>query len=372
MQQLMEQAGMLRNDYLAAWQEDGGKVVGYACVATPTEIIEAAGLLPYRIRALGNNRTELADAHLSRFNCSFCRSCLQLGLEGSLDFLDGLIETNGCDHIRGMFENWQYAKPSEFFHYVKVPHLVNQDSLEYFSEELRLFGKALGDHFGADITDEKLWQAIENEDRLRGLQREIYTMREGSQPLFSGSESLSLCLVASSTPTEKTIELLRSAIDERKENGIKEYRARLMFGGSATDEIELLQMIEKLGGLIVSDLLCYGSRSFWDRNLDRGSDPYDTLAKLYLQNLSCPRMFDEFSYRRKLLLDAVSRSAADGVILVHNKFCDVHGIDNVQLRLALEKEGVPVLTLEKEYGAAADLGRMRTRVQAFLERIGAR
>jgi benzoyl-CoA reductase/2-hydroxyglutaryl-CoA dehydratase subunit BcrC/BadD/HgdB len=54
---------------------------------------------------------------------------------------------------------------------------------------------------------------------------------------------------------------------------------------------------------------------------------------------------------------------------VHNKFCDLHGVDNVQLRLALEKEDIPVLLIEKEYGAKADIGRLKTRVQAFLERI---
>jgi tRNA G18 (ribose-2'-O)-methylase SpoU len=34
-----------------------------------------------------------------------------------------------------------------------------------------------------------------------------------------------------------------------------------------------------------------------------------------------------------------------------------------------EKKGVPVLQLEKEYGAKADIGRLKTRIQAFLERI---
>jgi benzoyl-CoA reductase/2-hydroxyglutaryl-CoA dehydratase subunit BcrC/BadD/HgdB len=38
----------------------------------------------------------------------------------------------------------------------------------------------------------------------------------------------------------------------------------------------------------------------------------------------------------------------------------------------LEKDGIPVLQLEKEYGAKADFGRIRTRVQAFLEKIGDR
>ena len=55
---------------------------------------------------------------------------------------------------------------------------------------------------------------------------------------------------------------------------------------------------------------------------------------------------------------------------MHNKFCDLHGVDNVQLRNDMEAAGLPVLLVEKEYGAAADLGRLETRLQAFLERIG--
>ena len=37
---------------------------------------------------------------------------------------------------------------------------------------------------------------------------------------------------------------------------------------------------------------------------------------------------------------------------------------------SLEKENIPVIELELQYGPLADTGRVRTRVQAFLERIG--
>jgi len=57
--------------------------------------------------------------------------------------------------------------------------------------------------------------------------------------------------------------------------------------------------------------------------------------------------------------------------LFHNKFCDLHGFDNALLRLRLQETGIPTMTLEKEYGAA-DLGRLKTRIQAFLERVGGR
>jgi benzoyl-CoA reductase/2-hydroxyglutaryl-CoA dehydratase subunit BcrC/BadD/HgdB len=80
-------------------------------------------------------------------------------------------------------------------------------------------------------------------------------------------------------------------------------------------------------------------------------------------------MFDDYDRRLAFLRQMARRSAVDGVVLVHNKFCDIHGVDNARLRIDLEAEGTPALVLEKEYGAASDLGRIRTRVQAFIERL---
>jgi benzoyl-CoA reductase subunit C len=361
----------IENESVKEWKKAGGKVVGYACVATPAELIDAAGLLPYRIRALGNPRTDIADSHLARFNCSFCRSCLQLGLDGTYDFLDGLIETNGCDHLRGMFENWQYVMPSPFFHYVKVPHQTTADAMDYFEEEVRLFRKALEEGFGVEITDDALREAIGRQEAIRERLRTIYEMRRGEAPAFTGAEALSLFLLASAVPPERFLEMADAAIEERKNNAITGFRARLMLGGAATDELELMREIEDVGGLVVADSLCYGARAFWSP-VDMEGDPVKALAQVYLGDLLCPRMYDDYPRRRDFALKAVSDAAADGVVLMHNKFCDVHGVDNVQLRMDLEKRDIPVLQLEKEYGSRADIGRIRTRVQAFLERIGGR
>jgi benzoyl-CoA reductase/2-hydroxyglutaryl-CoA dehydratase subunit BcrC/BadD/HgdB len=81
-------------------------------------------------------------------------------------------------------------------------------------------------------------------------------------------------------------------------------------------------------------------------------------------------MFDDYQARLDFTMDAARRAKVDGAVLVYNKFCDLHGVENVRLRMDMEKEGIPVLVLEKEYGAGADIGRIKTRVQAFLERIG--
>lgn len=370
MEEIIRQSQLIENDHVKKWKGQNKKVLGYICVATPVEIIEAAGLLPYRVRALGSSQTEIADAHLSRFNCAFCRSCLQLGLDGSFDFLDGMVETNGCDHLRGMIENWNYVKKFDFLHYLRVPHVVDKNSMAYFEDELRLFKKAIEDRFSQPVTDSALWDQIKIQDRVREKLRTLYRMREQAEPAFTGAEALSIQLLASAAPATVFEDSLSRAIEGRKDKKITGFRARLLLAGSVTDEVDFVREIESVGGLVVTDALCYGSRAFWTQTGDKDGDPVKALAKMYLEQLLCPRMFNDFSTRRDFVFSAVERAKADGVVLVHNKFCDVHGVDNVQLRIALEKKNIPVLQLEKEYGAKADMGRLKTRVQAFLERIG--
>lgn len=371
MEEMLALARELITPYLREWLESGGRVIGYTCVATPREIFDAAGILPYRLRALGKPERDHADAHLSRFNCGFCRACLQLALEGAYDFLDGLVETNGCDHLRGMFENWSSTVGPGFFYYLKVPHLVTDESLEFFAEELELLREALSDHFHIEIGDHALSEAIRAGNRRREGIRQLLSMRESENPALTGQEALAVLLLESSLPPAMFDGLLRELLEEMRGREITGYRARLLLAGSATDEPDLVREIENLGGLVVTDALCYGTRAFW-RIPEAEGEPVHALAEAYLVHLLCPRMFDDYPSRLEFILQAAERARVDGAVLVYNKFCDLHGVENVRLRLDLEERGIPVLVLEKEYGSAADLGRIRTRVQAFLERIAGR
>ena len=357
------------NDYVRDWKDKGGKVLGYSCVATPVELIEAAGILPYRIKALGNSDTELADGEMSLFNCSFCRACLQLGLDGTYDFLDGVIETNGCDHLRAMFENWQHNKNLDFFHYLKVPHFFRDDSLAYYEGELELLRKHISEYFSTEITDEALEGAMKVREEVRAKWRELCSLREREEPPISGSEVISLIVTGSSMRSQDYLQLLSRLIDERKDAPGKKPQVRLMLCGPATDEVDWFEEIEHLGGMMVADTLCFGARAFNKTTKVEGS-PIHRLAVNYLDNLICPRMYTEYPKRKEFMMETAKRAAIDGAIVLYNKFCDLHGVDAVLIRRDLEEIGIPVLILEKEYSAAADLGRVKTRVQAFMERIG--
>jgi benzoyl-CoA reductase subunit C len=145
---------------------------------------------------------------------------------------------------------------------------------------------------------------------------------------------------------------------------------RLLVAGSLMDDPEFIANVEDLGAIVVADTQCFGSRSFWNLT-DETGDVFENLVDRYYEHPPCPRMIGAYSTRLAFVRDQIERAGVKGAILQHIKFCDLHGTDNALLKVDLEKDGIPVMELERQYGPLADAGRIRTRVQAFLERIGA-
>ena len=89
-----------RHEYARQWKKEKGALVfGFFGDYVPEEIIYAAGILPVKI--FGSRKaTSIADAHISPDKwCFFCRDCLEEGLSGRYDYLDGLVITVSCFHL---------------------------------------------------------------------------------------------------------------------------------------------------------------------------------------------------------------------------------------------------------------------------------
>ena len=98
-EELSEISSATLNQTVKVWKGQGKKVVGFMCSYVPEEIIYAAGVIPYRVRATGFTKTSRSDALMSNFSCSFARSCLEFALDGTYDFLDGLVASDSCAQI---------------------------------------------------------------------------------------------------------------------------------------------------------------------------------------------------------------------------------------------------------------------------------
>jgi len=196
-------------------------------------------------------------------------------------------------------------------------------------------------------------------------------LRKKSAPPITGSQSLAVLVAEGSMPRNEYNSLLKSLIEELEENeGISGYEYRLMIGGSVIDNPAMLGLIEDSGGLVVSDTLCFGASRSLRAPIDEEGDPLDAITDRYYNQILCPRMFDGYPERMDFALDIAKQAKVDGVILQSIINCDLHGIDNVMLEKDFEKNDIPVLVMEREYDTQADTGRMKTRVQAFFEKIG--
>ena len=69
-QEFKQAAETIVNSEMQKWKDLDRKIVGYFCSSFPEELIAAAGLLPFRMRATGSTGTELSDAHFAR--CPTC------------------------------------------------------------------------------------------------------------------------------------------------------------------------------------------------------------------------------------------------------------------------------------------------------------
>ena len=370
-QQFSEAAKTLVNPVLQSWKDQGGKVVGYFCSTVPEEMITAAGMVPFRMRATGSTSTEESDAFYSSINCSFPRHCFNLALIGEFKFLDGIICVNSCDHVRRIYDNWKRFVPIDFIEVMSLPRKTGPDQVEWYRDELAMLKGNIEKHFGLEISDDTLWKAIKLHNETRRLQKKLYELRKQEKPPITGAETLAVMVAGTAMPKEQYNEMLRELLDELSgSEGPGTHRARLLIVGGILDDPAYVKVIEDQGGLVVTDSTCFGSRLMWVEVDESASDPIAALAQYYIADRpSCPRMYGEHDNRAKYVIDMCREFNCDGAIGERLMFCDSWLVEHYMLGQDLKAVNIPFLKLDREY-LTSGIGQLRTRVQAFLETMG--
>ena len=362
------------NLYLNHWREQGGKIVGYTCSYVPQEILHAGGILPFRLRASQSEKTNIGDTYFGPFICSLPKCILQLAGEGVYNFLDGAIITAGCDSMRRLHECWRKADQDitnilpDFFFHLGVPHKASSYSIKWFEEELHRLIQGLQDQFQLSISNQDLEESINLYNKSRDMIQKLEQERQSEHPPVSGAEALGIYKTASSVPRQDFIDLLSGFIEQKQDSNRFRDRKRLMLVGSANDDMELLQLLEGDRAVVVADQNCFGARSELDK-IREDQGPIFALASRYLHKFYCPRMYGQYQNRKQAILDTVENAGIDGIVLQNIRFCDLHGAENGLLERDLEAAGIPCLKLEREYGSLVETGRIKMRVDAFMERL---
>ncbi|MHA1437257.1 MAG: 2-hydroxyacyl-CoA dehydratase subunit D [Promethearchaeota archaeon] len=369
----------ISNTIINPYIKDSNKrIIGYYCTYIPEELLHAADLIPFRIRATGNEDTDLGDVYMVRFTCSFVRMTLDLALKGGYDFLNGLILVNCCDHARRMYEVFDLKvfsrkqfkkKPPRF--YTPLPHIITKEGFEYYKNEIIKLKKEIEEKYQLEeISDETLTKSIEIYNKNRNLLKEIYDLRILDAPKLTGSDAIQLSMANTSVPKEIANQELERILNSLKEiEGIKTESKRIMLIGSVIDNTGFVDVIENSGALVVADFLCFGTRNFLDNvEIKSNGNPLEEIVKRVYYRMSCPRMMDDHIRRLEYVKKEIKRAKIDGVILQRINNCDLHGCENMMLEHELRDLEIPVFNMDRE-SFQKDYTRIQTRIEAFLEMI---
>jgi len=357
-----------RHEAAKLWKSRSRPVIGWTCTYTPEEVIYAAQALPVMVcGSLGE--TNLADAYMPSNSCSFARSCFNAALRGDYDYLDGFVESTSCDNREKTYDMWvNYSKVPNIY-LINTPHANTELSHRFFHQEVVKFKEWLELTFKTEISDGSLRDSIGVYNGNRNLLRKIYDLKLNKPPLISGTEYLEIALAGLVMPkSEHNVLMSRFLAEVEHRSDMPREGLRLLVSGSVMDNTELVKLIESVGGTVVADDWCTGSRYFWN-NVDLGSsDPLKAIARRYLSKVPSSFMFTR-EERFRHVAELAKRFGVDGIIMFVIKYCDTHMFDAPHLRDELKVMGLPVLYLEWEHSMSG-FASLKTRIEAFIEMVG--
>lgn len=354
----------------------GSQVLGYLSALCPVEIITAAGMVPLRLKGDVSEAITRGDAYMETIVCPFVRNVFDAALKGRYSFLDGMVFPHQCDSIDRTYEIWSTTLQFPYWHFLNMPHVADDASIEFTGEILRVFVRSLEEFTGRTITGAAVTEAVKAHNENRRLMRELYGLRKADPPLISGVEMMQVLVAAMSLPVHESSSLVRAVTDEvRRGKPFSGGRKRIMLVGDQVDDAALVGIIENAGASLVVDDLSIGGKMYRE-DADLTADPLEGIALRYVRKLKLPTTYvgENIPYRESLkvrfghLTQYIEDFRVDGVILFVYKYCDPYGFEVPALKDFIEKKGVPVLYLEDEYSASG-FARVKTRIEAFLEMI---
>jgi bzd-type benzoyl-CoA reductase N subunit len=357
-------------------KDSGRKVIGYLSALCPVEILTAAGVVPIRLKGNVSEAVTKADAYMETMICPFVRNVFDVALKGKYGFLDGMVLSHQCDSIDRTYDVWSYNLGVPYWHFINYPHVTDDPSIAFTDEILRIFIRTLEKFTGRGISDQALAEAVRAHNENRQAMRALYELRKDDVPRISGTEMMKVLIAATSVPVDESTALIRSVIEEIKKRAPVSGggKPRIMLVGDQIDDVAIVGAIEGADAFLVMDDLSTGSKMYWG-DVDATADPVRGITERYLKKLKFPTTFvagetypetleARFGHMRQYIQDF----RVSGAILFIYKYCDPYGFEVPAMKSYIESAGTPVLYIEDEYSTSS-LGRVKTRIEAFLEMI---
>jgi len=356
----------------------GRKVVGSYCVFVPEELILAVDGVSVGLCAGADFATAEAEAYLPRSTCSLIKSFFGFTLARVCPYVaacDLVVGENTCDGKKKSYEHFRGLVPR--LHVMDMPSMKSPEGKALFAAAVRRFATELEDLSGRRITRDALRKGIETVNAKRAAVHRLSRMRAADPAPISGLDALLVNQVFFYDDPVRFTGAVSAICDEmearigRGAGAARKGAPRILLSGCpmAVPNWKLPAIVEGAGAVIVGEESCIGERGTRNLTESHGATVEDLLDRVvdrYWQ-VDCA-VFTPNPTRLEHVREMAAAYRADGVIHYSLQFCTPYQMESLLVERELEKAGVPVLRVDTDYGSE-DAEQLRTRVEAFLERI---
>lgn len=378
---VMSEVHGLRVQELMNAKKEKRIVVGSYCVFVPEELILAVDGVSVGLCAGADFNIEAAERVLPRSVCPLIKSAFGFKMGKVCPYVEAsdlVVGENTCDGKKKAYEILAPMVPR--LHVIDLPQMKSAEGRALLKAEFERFAAVLEDLSGKKIDVESLRRAIRRVDAKRSAVHRLSRLRHADPAPISGLDALLVNQVFFYDDPERftaSVIKLADELEGRVRSGQGVCAAgvpRILISGCpmAVPNWKVPAIVESSGAVIVGEESCVGERGTQWLSGDDGRTLdalIDRLVDRYLK-IDCA-VFTPNPSRLQHVKDMVAACRADGVIHYGLQSCQPYLLESGPVEAALEGAGVPVLRLETDY-SQQDTGQIRTRVQAFVERIGDR
>lgn len=350
------------DDYKA---ETGKGAVGIMPIYAPEEMVHATGYLPMGIWGAQGKTISKARTYLPPFACSIMQQVMELQCEGAYDDLAAVLFSVPCDTLKCLSQKWKGTSPVIVFTHPQNRGL--EAANKFLVKEYELVKAQLEHYLGVTITNAALERSIAIYNENRQVMREFVKVAADYPQVIDAVSRHAVFKARQFMLKEKHTELVKELIAEVKAMPVQPWTGKkVIVAGILLEPTELLDIFNEFGLAIVDDDLAQESRQIRVDVLDGEEGPLYRMAKAWQQMYGCSVATDTKKGRGKMLMNKMTQTGADAVIIAQMKFCDPEEWDYPVMYREFEERGVKNLMIEVDQEVTS-FEQVKTRLQSFVE-----
>lgn len=380
-------------NYFRFWGKPLGRKLAWVTSGAPVELLRVFNIHPVYpeqygaicgSRKVSGELCQVAEAHgYSQDLCSYARSHIGSILRPDLAPMKGLPKPDllvACTNICGTVLKW-YEALARIFQVPLIvidtpyqPGEVTEQAKKYVLRQLEAAVEELERLTGVAFNEKKLDAIAEKSRQVTTLWREIKELCVAKpSPLNAPDLFIHMAPIVVLRGTDvgvKYYTLLKQEVEQRVQDGVgalPEEKVRLVWDNIAIwpHLFRFFKMFSERGACFVADTYTGG----WAMDFAQGNS-MEQLAVTYTEVF----LNRSAQYRAQQIIDQIRQFDADGFVMHSNRSCKPYSlVQEVIRRQVMQETGVPGLMVEADMADPRAFAEesTRTRVQAFLETLGA-